>query len=122
MSSLQNSYVFALMAIFGPPKFRMRIRRETGLAASAPAVERRHPVNGHINEHRHEVQCRVAERELAGECESGGHCCAPTSSANSSSMVSMSSRHFSRVLTSSARAYLTTCRHLAMKQAMVLEA
>jgi hypothetical protein len=43
-------------------------------------------VNGHINEHRHEVQCRVAERDLGGECESGGHCCAPTSSANSSSM------------------------------------
>src|SRR5262249_6124083 len=35
-------------------------------------------------------------------------------------MVSMSSRHFSRVLTSSARAYLMTCLHLAMKPAMVL--
>jgi hypothetical protein len=100
----------------------MRIRREAGLAASAPAVERRHPVNGHINEHRHEVQCRVAERDLDGECESGGHCCTPTSSANPSSMVSLSSRRYSRLVTSSARTYLTTCRLLAMKPAMVLEA
>src|SRR5258707_10420701 len=66
---------------------------DCALTGSAPAVERRHPVDGHINERRREVQCRVAERELGGECESGGHCCAPTSSANSSSMVSISSRH-----------------------------
>jgi hypothetical protein len=72
-------------------------------------------VNGYINKRRREVKCRVAERELGGECESGDHCGAPTSSANSSSMVSMSSRHFSRVLTSSARAYLMTCRHLAIE-------